>query len=68
MHAEYRGLQQQGADEEEEEEQAVLALPAPENDVSHEGQMEAEMHAAIASAELANYAQVPCHSLLIAVG
>lgn len=50
-------LQQQEADEEEEE-QEILALPAPGDDLSQEGQMEAEMHAAIASAELADYAQV----------
>ena len=52
-------LQQQEADEEEEDEQEVLALPAPGDDLSQENQMEAEMHAAIASAELADYAQVP---------
>lgn len=49
--------QQQEADEEEEDEQEVLALPAPGDDLSQENQMEAEMHAAIASAELADYAQ-----------
>ena len=49
---------QQEADEEEEE-QEILALPAPGDDLSQEGQLEAEMHAAIASAELADYAQVP---------
>ena len=52
-------LQQEEPDEEEEGEQEVLALPAPGDDLSQENQMEAEMHAAIASAELADYAQVP---------
>ena len=46
--------------DEEEEEQEILALPAPGDESSQEGQLEAEMHAAIASAELADYAQVGC--------
>ena len=50
---------QQDADEEEGE-QEILALPAPGDALSQEGQLEAEMHAAIASAELADYAQVGC--------
>ena len=59
-------LLQQLEDEEDEEEQEVLALPAPGDDLFQEGQMEAEMHAAIASEELADYAQVLCHFLMIA--
>ncbi|KAL0050009.1 hypothetical protein WJX82_002680 [Trebouxia sp. C0006] len=56
-----RGLlkakQEEGEEQEEEEEQEVLALPAPGDDGSQDGQVEADMHAAIASAELANYAK-----------
>lgn len=51
-------VQQREAEEEEEDEQEVLALPAPGDYLSQEGQLEAEMHAAIASAELVSYAQV----------
>ena len=56
-------MQQREAEEEEDDEQEVLALPAPGDDQCQEGQLEAEMHAAIASAELASYAQVgmSCH-------
>ena len=51
-------VMQKQEEDEEEDEQEVLALPAPGDDLSQEGQLEAEMHAAIASAELADYAQV----------
>ncbi len=54
----YIWLQEEGEEQEEEEEQEVLALPAPGDDGSQDGQVEADMHAAIASAELANYAKV----------
>lgn len=57
-HPESCGMQQREADEEEDDEQEVLALPAPGDDLFQEGQLEAEMHAAIASTELASYAQV----------
>lgn len=50
-------------DEQDEEEQEILALPAPGDD-NQEGQVEAEMHAAIASAELADYAKVIHHAII----
>ncbi|KAL3163023.1 hypothetical protein ABBQ32_009450 [Trebouxia sp. C0010 RCD-2024] len=52
-----KSQQQREAEEEEEDEQEVLALPAPGDYLSQEGQLEADMHAAIASAELVSYAQ-----------
>lgn len=57
-HPEISCVQQREAEEEEEDEQEVLALPAPGDYLSQEGQLEADMHAAIASAELVSYAQV----------
>ena len=44
-------------DEEEQPEDPILALPAPGDD-NQGGHIEADMHAAIASSELANYAKV----------
>jgi hypothetical protein len=54
----YVRLQEEDEEQEEEEEQEVLALPAPGDDGSQDGQVEADMHAAIASAELTNYSKV----------
>ena len=46
-------------EEEEEQEDVILALPAPGDQAGgEEGEVEADMHAAIASAELADYAKV----------
>ena len=55
-------LQAEAEAGEEEEQQEILALPAPE-DCPEGMDVEAEMHAAIASAELTPYAKVCACSL-----